>query len=571
MIRELKKLMAYFKWIYNYSKSAFPIVLAMVLIDGVTALLSVAVALVSKEMVDQAVNQDYQALLRAVLVLGVIIIGRMGLEVISSLLSIKSGEGLTNHIRQRLFSKITHTQWAKITQYHSGDLVTRLTSDASAISSLVTDIVPNIFSLGVQLIASFAALYYFEPRLALLAFVLGPITVLFSRFWGKKLKRIQSRVQEAESAYRSYLQESIQNLLIIKAFRQEKNSVGQIDHLHHNRMKWVYKKNKLSLFASTMLALGYWAGYFLAFGWGAFGLGAKAITFGTLTAFLQLVEQIQSPFINLAYTLPRVISTLSSAERLLELDNLAEEKKSEAVQSHDEVGIKLNEIAFSYDDEKEVLKDVTIDIHPGEIVAVVGPSGEGKTTLIKNLLALLNPSKGSIVFYSENGVEYSSSTETRDYISYVPQGNTLFTGTIEENIRCGDILASEEELWKACDAADAASFIQELSEGLNSRVGERGIGLSEGQAQRIAIARAFLRRTPVLILDEATSALDVATEMHVLNAIGSLTPRRTCVVITHRPSALKICSKVLMIKEGTVKQIDKTRLEHELISMTESA
>lgn len=295
MLKDVKKLFIYLRWIYQHSKSVIPIVLLIMLIDGITALLTVFIALISKDMVDFAVLQQYEATFRSVLILGAVILSRLGLEIVSSLLSVKAGEGLTNHIRQKIFSKMISTEWLEVSSYHSGDLVTRLTSDVSSVSGLVTSTIPDIFSLGIQLLGSFIALYYYEPQLALLAFVLGPVTVLFSRFWGKKLKHIHSKVQETESAYRSYMQESIQNLLVIKAFRQEKNSIGMMNALHQNRMKWIYKKNKLSLFASSMLTFGYWTGYFLAFGWGAVRLGMKSISFGTLTAFLQLVEQIQSP------------------------------------------------------------------------------------------------------------------------------------------------------------------------------------------------------------------------------------------------------------------------------------
>lgn len=293
-------------------------------------------------------------------------------------------------------------------------------------------------------------------------------------------------------------------------------------------------------------------GYLLAFGWGAVRLAQKAISYGTLTAFLQLVGQVQSPFIGLAYTLPRIIATAASVERIMELEDLEMEKPVEKLPDRFSVEVILDEVDFSYNKEELVLEKASFDLKPGETLALIGPSGEGKTTIIRLILALLKPNRGQLFFRDDMGIDYPVNAATRDWIAYVPQGNTLFSGTIAENLKCGNPIASDDELKEAAIKACAWEFIQKLPDGLNTVLGEHGLGLSEGQAQRISIARAILRNAPVLILDEATSALDMDLEMRVLEGIKNLKPARACLVITHRLSALQMCSRVLKLKDGKI-------------------
>ncbi len=548
--KEYKKLFGYIKWIATKAKGITKNLVIIIMIDAITSLASVAIAIFSKNLIDSAVSG---AISRAILyagLFGALILGNMGLRAASSVLSVRTYEILANNMREQMFSRITNTEWLSVTKYHSGDILTRLTSDVGSITTGVVDTVPSIISLCVQLMAAFGTLLYYEPMLAILAFILGPFTVLFSRIWGRKLKKLQIKVQEAESAYRSFIQESIENMLIVKAFRLEEKNIDTITQLHGVRLGWVMKRNITSVVASTILGLGYWVGYFLAFCWGALKLSRGATTFGTLTAFLQLVSQVQGPFIGLASMIPQVISAMASTGRLMEFEDLPLEGISDKLPIELKAGIKLQGISFSYKGNRPILEKLTANIQPGEIVGLIGPSGEGKTTLIRILLALLKPDKGSAAFVVEDGKEFLVSADTRDWISYVPQGNTLFSGTIEENIKSGFLEASEEEVEAAVQAACAMDFIKELSEGIKSKIGERGIGLSEGQAQRISIARALLRKAPVLILDEATSALDMESEMRVLNGIHEMKPARTCIVITHRPTALRICSRILRLKDG---------------------
>jgi ABC-type multidrug transport system fused ATPase/permease subunit len=293
--------------------------------------------------------------------------------------------------------------------------------------------------------------------------------------------------------------------------------------------------------------VGYWAGYFLVFSWGAVKLINKKTTFGSVTAMLQLIGNIQGPFNGLASSLPQIISAYASSERIMEIEALKSDKLIENQNTLATAGIEFENVNFSYKADTPILKDLSVKLKQGETVALVGASGEGKTTIINLLLSLINPDSGEIRFFDEaNSLVVNS--DTRKYISYVPQGNTLFSGTIMDNLLRGNENATEEEVEQAARAACAWGFIHKSKAGLQTEIGERGVGLSEGQAQRLAIARALLHKTPILILDEATSALDGQTEIEVLKAINKLEPAPTCIIITHRTTALKICDRVLKLE-----------------------
>jgi ABC-type multidrug transport system fused ATPase/permease subunit len=311
-----------------------------------------------------------------------------------------------------------------------------------------------------------------------------------------------------------------------------------------------FKKSRISSAANGVLNLGYWAGYFLALGWGILKLSAGAASFGTLTAFLQLVGQIQGPFIGLAYTYPKIISAMASAGRLMELENIRVEDTGENTPSWSAAGIKFSHVSFSYENEKEVLKDVSFQIPRGRTAALVGPSGHGKTTIVRLLLSFIKPERGRVCFMGPGGDEITAGPSTRSMISYVPQGNTLFSGTIAENLLWGYPEASAEDMREALERACALEFVEGLPDGINTVIGEKGLGLSEGQAQRLAIARALIRKAPVLILDEATSALDIDTEGKILKSVAALDPSPACLIITHRATALEICSRVFRIEDG---------------------
>ncbi|MCX8128617.1 MAG: ABC transporter ATP-binding protein/permease [Clostridia bacterium] len=548
----LKELIKVVKWV-GIQIRPFIFSLVLILVIGVLlSVFSVSSAIVSKDLVDSAVEKDADKAIRAVIIFALLIIAQVALNAGDSVLTVSVSEKMSNNIRQKLFECLGKAEWMSFSRYHSDDVLTRMTSDIGVVANGIVSILPGMFSLGVRLVAAFATLIFFDPVLAVLAFVISPVSLIFYRYFGKKLKRLHLNIQEAEGRYRAFIHESIQNMLIVKTFCLEEQSSQQLGKLQSSRVGLVLRRNRLGVVSYSMLSIGYWIGYLLAFAWGAMRLFQGTATFGTLTAFFQLVGQIQTPFIGLARTFPQLVAAEASACRLMELEKLPRERGEETPLGWDRAGISIENLSFAYEDDKTVVKNVNFDIKPGEIVAVVGSSGEGKTTIIRLLLSLLKPANGKLFFYDENGEKAEASASNRTLVSYVPQGNTLFSGTISENLRLGNINATEKELTDALRTACAWEFVHDLKDGLDTKIGERGLGLSEGQAQRLSIARALLRKTPVLVLDEATSALDADTEMKVLNSIKRLSPARTCIIITHRPSALKICNRVMKLEDGCI-------------------
>jgi len=518
----------------------------------VLSLLTVSIAVFSKNIIDAAAGGKVNLAVKYAVMFVFVIIIQITLDGIYSALSTRTQEALANNIRLKSYEKISTASWMDYSRYHSEDILTRMTSDIGTVTNGVVNILPGIVSLGARLVAAFITLLMFEPVLAIAAFVLGPFTVLFSRFFVRKLKFMHIKIQEAESTYRAYIHEAIQNMLIIKAFNLEKAAGEKIGNLQNDRQSWIYKRSRLSAVSNSVLSFSYWAGYFLAFIWGAVRLSAGAITFGTLTAFLQLSGQIQGPIVMLARNIPQLIAMLASSERLMEFNLLESEKDDLQELSCPLAGLRFEDVSFSYESEKAVLRNVNFEIQQGDVVVVTGPSGEGKTTIIRLILSLIRAQDGRVYFTGTDNTLCEAGVNTRKLVAYVPQGNTLFSGTIAENLRTGCNTSTDEELEEALTSACAWDFVAALPEGINTRIGERGQGLSEGQAQRITIARAFLRKAPIIIFDEATSALDAATEIKILQSLKRLKPSRTSIIISHRPAALKICNRVLKLEDGSI-------------------
>lgn len=541
------------QWLNKQVKPFIPSIIIIILLGVFMAIIGVSSAIASKNMVDAAIAKEKdRAILFGIIFFSVIFI-QIGLRAILSARTTKIMERFSNNMRLNLYHHIAHSNWSELINYHSEDILTRMTSDVGVITGGIIGVIPNIITLGVQLVFAFFTLYNYDRVLSYLAVLIGPITVLFYRLFSRKLKNLHMKIQESEGIYRAYIHECIQNISIIKVFSLEDNSAIKVGNLQDDRMKWVINRNRVSVAASSMLSIGYYIGYMLSFGWGAFRLSIGAITYGMLTAFFQLVNQVQAPFIAIARSIPQLIETEASAIRLMELEKLSLEKRGSQNVILNKAGIKFEDVSFHYNEKQPVIQNATADIHPGELVAIVGPSGEGKTTIIRLVLSLLEQNNGKISII-DGSREYDINSSFRNLISYVPQGNTLFSGTIIENLRIGNPDATEEEICQALKDACAFDFINELKDGLHSIVGERGIGLSEGQAQRLTIARALLRKAPILILDEATSALDEVTELHVLNAIKSLNPKPTCLFITHRPTVYNQSDRVLSIDNGVLKE-----------------
>jgi ABC-type multidrug transport system fused ATPase/permease subunit len=539
------------KWIFHITKPFIKYLIIIILLGVVTSLIDISRAVISKHLIDSATSRQSKIMFQMVSIFAVTIILELIIRAVVTVVTSKCTIEISNSIQEKLFSKIIKTKWSEFRKYHSGDLLTRMTSDVDAVTSIITNTVPTLISLSVLLVGSFIAFLFLEPRLGVILIILSPITILLSKYFSSKLKKLYLKFQEIESKYRSFLNESIQNIVIIKTFCLEENNINNIKNIQKDRVALTIARSKIAAFANSVMVSGFWINYFLVFGWGAFKLYKKTSTFGSITAMISLIGNIQGPISGMAMLIPQVIAAIGSTERLRQLENLSSDSLEIEYNGIKTAGIVYKNTYFSYKEENPILSDVSINIEPGETVALIGASGQGKTTFIHLLLALIYPEKGNI-FIKDGNKKISVSSATRKFISYVPQGNTLFSGTIRDNLLFGNFNATDEEIEEAVKNASAYEFIKKSPEGLDTVLGERGAGVSEGQAQRLAIARALLHKKPILLLDEATSALDADTEIEVLEAIKNLKPTPTCIIITHRTTALKICNKVYEIKDNHV-------------------
>ena len=539
----------YAKWLVQYAKPYMGRITVMMMFNLLYTVVGLVMVTLTKRIIDEATEGN--PIITLIVCYLILTIGLQLVSVFGTLMNTMLTEKFSFGIRKQIYEKIIHSHWMDVKKYHTGDLMTRLTSDAGNVADGIIGTIPSIIQLIVELLLVFITLFSYSPLLACFALLVAPVAAVSSWWFGRKLKRLQVKVQESEAAYRSFLQESLANLLIVKAFANEEYSTQRLTQLREERFGWVYRRTKMGLISSTAMSMSFQVGYIVAFAYGAIQISRKAITYGTMSVFLTLVNRVQAPVMGLAQQIPRVVSILASAGRIMELQELPLEEKEEEPLAVVQAGVDVSGLTFGYTQDN-VLENVSLHIAPGEFVAVIGESGIGKTTLIRIIMSFMSNIQGSVTFYNEKGETQKANAATRNFIAYVPQGNTLFSGTVRENIRMGNLNATEEEMNEALNLAAAYDFVQELPKGIDTVIGERGHGLSEGQAQRIAIARAFVKKAPFLILDEATSSLDEATEQEVIRGLQRLTPRPTCLVITHRKSILKYCDREIKIANKTI-------------------
>lgn len=456
---------------------------------------------------------------------------------VKALLSVRSN----NNLQERIYHHLLTTDWQVLHREHSGQLISRLTRDVNEVSGFLSDQMPNLIATIVQFIGAFSFLYLMDSRLALVVVVVVPIMSLFAHAYARRMRVYSHDVRDEESDIQSFLQESIQHTLVLKTLEKVDMANQQLRD-HHKRLQCLIRRNTLySSSASLIVNLSFTIGYLIAFFWGIHSLSLGTITFGAMLAFIQLVNQIQSPVRTLVGYVGTFIAVFTASERLMEVESYAEEEDDSDHEITAPVTLELKDLCFCYEQGDMVLDHFSCTFPSGSVTALVGRTGSGKTTLISILLGLLHPVSGSAM---ANGVTLSRST--RSLFSYVPQGNTLFSGTIRDNLHYGNPSATDEQMWHALELAQAG-FVKNKALGLDTICSERGGGLSEGQAQRIGIARALLRRTPVLLLDEAFSSLDSQTASAALSAILADNPNRTVIYITHRDALVPMADYKVVI------------------------
>lgn len=557
------------KWMYQYAKRYKIAILFYIILGVVGTGMSLGGSVASKYLIDAVTGVDKRNigyivfLIIAMAILGVII------KAVSSRITAKISVKVNNEIQREVYDKIMTTDWLSMTKFHSGDLLNRLNSDVGTVSNSVLGWVPSLITKLAQFLGALGIILYYDPTMAALALLSAPVMLIFSKILMTKMRFYNKRTREVSSDVMAFNEESFQNIQSIKSF----DLIGLFSRRlidMQEKYKDVYMDyNKFSIYTSSFMSLVGMMVSYSCFGWGVYRLWSGAITYGTMTLFLQLSGSLTGTFSALVGLVPSAISATTSAGRLMAFFDLPHEEKidDEKVKAVEEgsmdkgLSVKLEDVMYNYDENKVVFEDAHVEANPGEIVALVGPSGEGKTTMVRLLLGLINAKKGKAVVRDAFGVECKISANTRRFFAYVPQGNTIFSGTIGDNMRMVKENATDDEIVEALKSACAWDFVKQLPEGLESKVGERGGGFSEGQAQRLSIARALLRRSPILLLDEATSALDVYTEREVLRNIMDMGYARTCIVTTHRPSVLEMCDRVYKIDRGRVAEIDCMEVE----------
>lgn len=500
----------------------------------------------TKLAIDIATGVDTQFSLKwAIFLLVCFACGQVGLGICSRWVSAVLGVRAQNKIQHDLYARLLGSGWRELRAYHTGNLLNRLETDVYTVITLLTENFPSFFTTIVKFLGAFLFLFWMDKTLALIVVVIVPFFVICSKLYMRKLRRLTHVIRDNDSKIQSLLQESLQHVVVIKTLGRQRTMLDRLASLQNLLYRETLRKTKYSTISSTVINAGFIAGYMLTFTWGTVSLQRGLITYGALIAFIQLVGQIQGPARQLARYVPLFISAFTATERLMELENIRHEAVKGDRLLSGRVGLRLEHLTFAYEKgSKKIFDNFSYDFPPQSITAILGETGSGKTTLVRLLLNLIRAQAGSLYLYDAQGLRLEASPDTRCNFAYVPQGNTLLSGTIKENLLLGRPEATDEELHEALRLA-AADFISELPDGIESICGEGGTGLSEGQAQRIAIARALLRRAPFLLLDEATSALDTGTERRVLQNIVSTFEGRTVIVVTHRPEVLQYCTQVL--------------------------
>lgn len=516
----------------------------------VIGILSVAVSLsfvwALKLVIDVASGDAAGSLLHYSLILILLTLFRILLNVIDVRYSNMTEVKVGNSIRQKVFANLLYTKWMEANSLHSGDVLTRIIKDTDDIIRTLITTFPLLITSLLQLSGALIILFVMDPRLALILGIAMPLLLLFSKPYYVKMRDYSRQIKESESSITSMMEENLLNQLVVRTYERQENELSRLGVLQRDLKGKVEKKTKVSAWARFVTGITFSGGYITAFIWGAWGIARKTVTFGSVTAYLQLVNQIQRPLYELMRLFPSLIAAQAATERLMFLNNLEAEEIGEKQFLEGSVSLNVENVTYSYtDDNKPVISDFSLDAKPGEMIAVMGETGAGKTTLIRLILALVEPLKGQIRIKNEEQ-DVKVSPSTRSNFVYVPQGNTLFSGTIRDNLLIGNPDADDGMLRNVLEIA-SAGFVFDLPEGLETALGVGGSGVSEGQAQRIAIARSLLRPGKVFLLDEATSALDIETEKTFLTNLKKHIGNRTVLFISHHAEVAGYCDRIYRI------------------------
>ena len=557
----IKEMWEEFKWMFGYAKKYKKEIVFYIFLGIFSTVMTLASSIASKELIDVVTGHDIKgAPLIAVIMIGMALFS-LFFSSIMSRITMKINIRIQNDIQADIFDKIIDVKWLDLSKYPSGDILNRFSSDVGTVANSaigwVPDLVVNIFNF----IATLGVIMYYDPTMMVLTALNAPVMLLSSKILMSRMRDYTKKVKEMNSDVLHFQTETFSNMDSIKSFDLTSLFSKRLRNFQSKYKEVNLEYNLFSIKTNIILSLIGMVIEYSFFGWAVYRLWSGYITYGEMTLFLTQAGRLSSAFSSLVSIIPSTVGSTISAGRLMEIINLPRERRN--IDDSKELNkvassgfsIRLRDVDFAYVEDDKVIKSSSFEAHRNEIVAIVGPSGEGKTTLIRMFLGLILPNSGESILIDKNGKEVDLNASTRKFFSYVPQGNTIFSGTIAENLRMVKEDATDDEIIEVLEIACAYDFVKKLPEGINSEVGPRGLGLSEGQSQRISIARAVLRDAPVLLLDEATSALDVATEREVLRNIIQQKPNKTCIVTTHRPSVLNMCQRVYRVMNKTITEL----------------
>lgn len=535
-------------WMYRQTSGYRIPVSASVLLGVIRIAASLSFIWVSKEMIDMAVRSDGNLTKYALFLISALV-AEILCSVAQGYINVRTEAGIRNSLRSRVFARALNARWNGKERWHTGDVVNRLEEDVRVIADTLCHLVPGALVTIVQLVAAFVFLWTMNPMLAWVILCILPVFMVLAAIMARRIKKLTTEIRKSDSQVQSVLQESLQRRIVIIALGRVEYVMNRLVTAQDSLMNKVMKRNKFSMSSRAAMMAGFGTGYLTAFIWGVHRMQDGVVTFGMLSAFLQLVGQIQRPTADMSRRLPAMIHAMASAERLMEIYDAEQEDVPSTDNPPTFVpdGIRLENVTFGYPDaNRKIFRNFTHDFRPGTSTAIMGETGAGKSTMMRLMLGLLKPESGNVILYSEDGSCADSSARFRNGIVYVPQGNSLLSATIRENLIGGKENLSDDAIRNALFMA-AAEFVYDLPDGLDTKCGEGGEGLSEGQAQRIAIARALLSEGRIMLLDEFTSALDAETESRLMDRLTENYTGKTLVFITHRKEIAERCENVVHV------------------------
>ena len=569
-IREgrLKELLSELLWMYAYVRRYWLLIGVYILLGASGSVISLGASMISRDLVDAVTGVNSRGIFQTAALYVGAGISQIFINAVKSRLSLKVRLKVTNEIRGDIYEQVLRTNWESLAKYRSGDLLYRVSADAGTVADTILTFLPNLVPTLISFGGAFLIMMRNDPWMALIALMGAPLSFAASRRSAKKMRDFQRDNLDMASSRTVFDQETFQNLQFIKAFGMLDRVMEKFRRIQKESVEISLRQNRFQQTMMIVTALISQAVGYACYGFAVFRLWQGAVSYGDMTLFVSMAASLRGAFSSILGLIPTVVRAGISAERIMEItglprDSMKDKEKAEMILRKGRqkgVYVHMDAVSFAYEEEKWIYTDAFFRAEPGEIVALIGPSGQGKTTTLNLILGLYHPEKGKITVGNPGEEGLRASSSTRCLFSYIPQGNTMFSGTIAENLRMVRPEASDGEIRSALEAACAWDFVEKLEQGIDTEVRERGTRFSEGQKQRLSIARALLADAPVMILDEATSALDMDTERRVLQSIIRKDPHRTIIVAAHRPSVFSMCSRVYKVGDGAMAAADEKEI-----------